>query len=218
MATITCAHCGAASGALEMYLRVDAAMAVHCKKCDRSFGADRMRGCPRCQEHRTRMLVGGETTQLRCEACGNPFEFSALGNCPDCDGAELQFITLAEQVVVDCRQCGRSGDRESMMKRSEEPAAASGEGGCFVATAACGGPDAAEVVELRGFREDVLRRRRLGRLAIAAYEAISPPLARLIARSATLRGLARALVVRPAMAVARRARPDSARGTADGRL
>ena len=74
--------------------------------------------------------------------------------------------------------------------------------GCFIATAACGTPFAPEVVCLRAFRETVLRPTRAGRGFIRCYEAVSPPLARMIGRSAALRRLARTVVVGPAAALA----------------
>jgi len=78
------------------------------------------------------------------------------------------------------------------------------EGMCFVATAACGSAMAPDVVALRHFRDTVLRTSRAGRGFIVCYERLSPPLARLIARSPLLARLARALIVRPAHWLAER--------------
>lgn len=71
-------------------------------------------------------------------------------------------------------------------------------GGCFIATAACGGPLAPEVVVLSAFRDDVLLRSRLGRIFVDLYYWISPPLAAVIARSVSLRRATMTLIVRPA--------------------
>jgi hypothetical protein len=73
-----------------------------------------------------------------------------------------------------------------------------GDVGCFIATAAFGSPLASEVQTLRAVRDRFLLTSVPGRLFIAAYYRISPPLARAIAahdwlRSAT-RGVLRPLV------------------------
>ena len=72
---------------------------------------------------------------------------------------------------------------------------------CFIATAAYS-PQAPEVQALQAWRDTWLRGRRGGPRCIAAYERVSPPLARFIARSAVRRAIARALVVAPAARIA----------------
>ena len=54
---------------------------------------------------------------------------------------------------------------------------------CFIATAAYGSSAAVEVVRLRRYRDEVLRHSWWGRGFIAAYECLSPPLARWLERS-----------------------------------
>lgn len=65
---------------------------------------------------------------------------------------------------------------------------------CFVATAAFESPLAPEVQILRHWRDDVLRRSRAGRRAIAAYYKISPPVARFLDKHAALKPLIRAIL------------------------
>jgi hypothetical protein len=77
---------------------------------------------------------------------------------------------------------------------SSKPAAKST---CFIATAACGSPHAEEVELLRGFRDDVLAPRTLGRVAVAVYERCSPPLAGWIAARPAMRKAVRGLLIRP---------------------
>jgi hypothetical protein len=89
------------------------------------------------------------------------------------------------------------------------PALSTGGGStCFIATAAVG-PDAPEVAVLRAWRDGWLRPRTGGAAVIAAYERLSPPVARRIADSPTRRALVRTLVVSPAARLARLLLPDT---------
>jgi hypothetical protein len=74
--------------------------------------------------------------------------------------------------------------------------------GCFIATAAYGTALARELEPLRAVRDRALLPNPLGRLAVASYYALSPPLARAIASDERLRAGARALIA-PLVAVAR---------------
>jgi hypothetical protein len=73
---------------------------------------------------------------------------------------------------------------------------------CFIASAACGTDQAEDVVRLRACRDHVLRNTGFGRRFIEVYETTSPPLARLIARSALARTIVRSAIVRPSRRVA----------------
>jgi hypothetical protein len=74
--------------------------------------------------------------------------------------------------------------------------------GCFIATAAYGTPMASELDALRAVRDRALLTNPLGRLAVASYYALSPPVARAIASDERLRAGARALLA-PVVALAR---------------
>ena len=69
-----------------------------------------------------------------------------------------------------------------------------GGGGCFIATAAYGSRFADEVQVLRAFRDRYLLSNSPGRLAVAAYYKVSPPLARRVATHETLRVAVRGLL------------------------
>lgn len=64
--------------------------------------------------------------------------------------------------------------------------------GCFIATAAYGSKMERDVMSLRRFRDHHLLSNPLGQLFVAAYYALSPPIARAISTSEDLRALARA--------------------------
>jgi hypothetical protein len=82
---------------------------------------------------------------------------------------------------------------------SKFPAAS---GRCFIASAATS-PHAPEVRVLQAWRDEWLRPRRGGPAVIGAYERLSPPFARFVARSDRRRALTRGLVVSPAARCAR---------------
>lgn len=71
--------------------------------------------------------------------------------------------------------------------------------GCFVATAVYQDEGAPELVRLRRFRDERLTCHWLGRVFVRIYCKVSPPLARLIARSGWVRAAVRRLVLRPAL-------------------
>jgi hypothetical protein len=75
-----------------------------------------------------------------------------------------------------------------------KPASFATLSGCFIATAAYGTPLAAEVEALRRLRDRYLMTNPAGRLAVAVYYAVSPPLARAIAGNDLARAAARAIV------------------------
>lgn len=80
---------------------------------------------------------------------------------------------------------------------------------CFIATAAFDSPSAPEVLALRRFRDVVLSRHAVGRRLIAAYYAVSPPIARFLEAHAYMkppvRAVLRPLALAAAGAAARRA-------------
>jgi len=77
------------------------------------------------------------------------------------------------------------------------------KGGCFVATACYGNYDHPVVMELRHFRDDCLETSTAGRAFVRWYYQWSPAFASLVAKSKTLKTLARVLIVTPVVAVAR---------------
>jgi hypothetical protein len=78
--------------------------------------------------------------------------------------------------------------------------------GCFIATACYGSYDAPEVMVLRAFRNEVLLRGTVGRGFVRLYYAVSPSLARFVARRATLKKWTRLCVIGPIVTVVMRLR------------
>ena len=81
--------------------------------------------------------------------------------------------------------------------------------GCFIATACYDSYDAPEVHLLRQFRDNVLLRYAAGRLFVGLYYTVSPPAARLIARSNAQKTWVRFLFIAPIVGCIRRFYGDS---------
>jgi hypothetical protein len=133
----------------------------------------------------------------KCDECGQSFtQYRAAGKCPKCGAWQevrcenCGFTAAADEFLYGGGACPKCGQHTEVPGQKR--------GLCFIATAACGSEWAGEVVQLRRFRDLVLDASGCGRRLVALYERLSPPLARLIARSALARRAARALVVRPA--------------------
>lgn len=74
--------------------------------------------------------------------------------------------------------------------------------GCFIATAVYGSPYANEVVILKEFRDSWLLKFRLGKLFVAFYYWISPPIANQIAKSNSLKVLTKSTLIIPLIKIA----------------
>ncbi len=74
--------------------------------------------------------------------------------------------------------------------------------GCFIATAVYGSPYAEEVILLKEFRDNCLLKFKLGRMFVAFYYWISPPIANQIAKNNSLKEITKSTLVVPLIKVA----------------
>ena len=108
---------------------------------------------------------------------------------------------------VKCKACNKD-IVGPVVDRWIIPNKPSSESRCFIATAVLDGDHVEDLAVLRQFRDSVLLRASLGRKAVRIYETVSPPVASLVASSPIRRVVVRTVVVRPAVWLARRLRPE----------
>jgi len=122
---------------------------------------------------------------ILCPQCYKPMEI--VGKV-DVDVEEKGFLRKGTRSVPHihyrCPTCEVEW-KESLARR----------GGCFIATATFGTPMANEVNILRRFRDNFLLRKRGGEMFVYAYYKLSPPIARAIKKSETLRRVMRVLLI-----------------------
>lgn len=110
----------------------------------------------------------------------------------------LPFSPIYPDIIKKADQFSRSCKNPSVVK-SFLRACKAHRGPCFIATAAFAGePDAAEILWLRRYRDDVLRKTPAGRRLIALYYRTSPPIARWIQNHDFSRRITRQLVTKVA--------------------
>jgi hypothetical protein len=156
-------------------------------------------------------IAGIPTYAVQCLKCQKIHAFSTLiASCKNCNNRAYIFAGVPQAVEIACGKCGETlletvtcdcGCKNALTALTMKEPQKSGT--CFVATAACGDPFAPEVIVLSAFRDDVLSASGIGRAFIRLYNAVSPPIAAVIARSGALRRAAMVLIVRPAVRLVR---------------
>lgn len=121
---------------------------------------------------------------------------------PGC--AAKDALRTFEQLNKPPADAGRSTKTSHSREKSQ----------CFIATACCGNPEAAEVLALRQYRDSVLLCSEIGRVIVRVYCAVSPPIATCISRCAALRSLLLHALVRPLACLAR-SRTNRVKGASD---
>jgi hypothetical protein len=91
------------------------------------------------------------------------------------------LIQLSEIIKVDSPQIKSSTSNSS----------------CFIATACYGDYDAPEVLVLRDYRDNVLLKTFFGRIAVDAYYLISPPIAKALYKSESIKDFVRKNILAP---------------------
>ncbi|MDX9912177.1 MAG: ribosomal protein L7/L12 [Phycisphaerales bacterium] len=97
----------------------------------------------------------------------------------------------AIKLVRERASMGLKDAKDAVERRAVELGVQQTASKCFIATAAYGSGRADEVATLRRYRNRVLRKSVGGRVFVGAYEAVSPPIARVVARSGLLRVVVR---------------------------
>ena len=144
----------------------------------------------------------GKVTEVPANAGGTSYTVSSFGTMdPRTDEVVL---LLANSTGLDGHQAAFNTDGSSLSVQDPATAAATSggsKGGCFIATAAYGSYLHPKVAELRAFRDHYLMTNAPGRLFVALYYRVSPPVADLIARHELLRGAVRTLLAPVVLAV-----------------
>ena len=113
-------------------------------------------------------------------------------------------LLIANTSSIDGQQANFSSDGTTQAVSLATPVAGGSSGtksGCFIATAAYGSYLHPKVALLRAFRDDYLLTNLPGRLFVALYYRVSPPIADLIARHALFRWVTRLLLTPVVLAV-----------------
>src|SRR5712692_7938440 len=138
---------------------------------------------------------------LRCVGCGST---SPLEPCPNCGNPAYKLGGSSSVPGLFCNRCRRGSTSWKCKKcGTENPITyetllvKAKKGFCFIATAVYGNDGAPEVLYLSAFRDDVLMRNAVGQLFVRFYYLISPGLANIVARFASLRLCVRVALLRP---------------------
>lgn len=169
----------------------------------------------------SRDLTAAEKVATRAAECGHPHGLALVGQHlvrrefarSDWSGLPIEaMIELGERQnralhwLVRAADLGEPGAiallesspklraRGLSYREGDAPVREAQKEGCYVATAVYGSYDAAPVLTLRRFRDEVLARRVGGRLAIRAYYRVSPGLVRRYGRNDAVRHVVRRLL------------------------
>jgi hypothetical protein len=140
------------------------------------------------------LKVGGTVSEISPNADGTTYTVAGFGAL---DEVALLFVNTS---TSDGLQASFSTDG-SVRAASLTTSSGGSKSGCFIATAAYGSYLHPKVAELRAFRDNYLLTNAPGRLFVAFYYRVSPPLADLIARHSLLRGATRLLLAPVILAV-----------------
>lgn len=118
---------------------------------------------------------------------------------------EVKRAKLYLAKVLELAPEGEPGERaKALLEKINSDPSIKDKSKCFIATAAMGSADASEVRTLRAFRDKVLMKHSAGRLLVAAYYEVSPPVARILEKHERLRTATARYFIQPLAKAARR--------------
>ena len=136
----------------------------------RKVNKDNETCCALCNHY----TVMDDTEEDVCELHGVNFgkNFDAWGH--ECGSVECsRWDKLINGIIEDQKE----KEKTASISQKQESQKSDQKEGCYIATAVYGSYDAPEVLVLRKFRDNVLKKSRGGRLFIKIYYALSPGLA-----------------------------------------
>jgi hypothetical protein len=110
--------------------------------------------------------------------------------------AEHSYPTELDIDLLSITKINTAEERMKISKEIEEKEKKK-NGSCFIATACYGDYDAAEVLILRKYRDEILLKTIIGRTIVWFYYLLSPPIARLIEKSDYLRYIIQKYLLNP---------------------
>jgi hypothetical protein len=145
-------------------------------------------------ESAAQKLLSTPSGDWKCPHCQglNPIS-EQLWKLQQASAANATIVGMVPPTEVPCVHCKAVVKIDDLVPKQKF---------CFIATAALGSEAGQQLVVLQQFRDVFLHRTRLGRLFIAGYYRISPPIAEVISRHPRFRVLVRDWLVLPAIATA----------------
>jgi hypothetical protein len=132
--------------------------------------------------------AGGTVSEIAVNSGDGSYTVSGFGTL---DPATDEVVLLVANTGSTDNQSVNASTTGTTTGTTASTSASSGGGGCFIATAAYGSYLHPKVAELRAFRDHYLLTNAPGRLFVALYYRMSPPIANIIAEHEWMRAVVR---------------------------